>query len=146
MSTFRHRTDLKYTPAQLFDLVVDVERYPEFIPWMISTRIRQRKDQTIWTEFTVGLGPLRKHFTTMAILDRPRQIEISSHDHMFERFEQKWTFSSLTDGGTHVEYYVDFKLRSFLLQALLDRAFADRAASIVSAYTRRARRLYGAAN
>jgi coenzyme Q-binding protein COQ10 len=143
MPTYSHRAELKYTSAQLFDLVVDVERYPEFIPWMISTRIRRRTSQAIWTEFTVGLGPLRKHFSTMAVLERPRQIEITSHDPMFERFEQKWTFKPLIDGGTHVEYHVVVKFRSFLLQALLDRSFSDRAASIVSAYIGRARRLYG---
>jgi coenzyme Q-binding protein COQ10 len=143
MPTYSHRAELKYTPAQLFDLVVDVERYPEFIPWVISTSVRHRTDQAIWTEFTVGLGPLRKHFSTKAVLERPHQIEITSHDPMFERFEQKWTFKPLIDGGTHVEYHVDVKFRSFLLQALLDRSFSDRAASIVSAYIGRARRLYG---
>jgi coenzyme Q-binding protein COQ10 len=143
MATFTHRMHSKYTPAQLFDLVADVERYPEFIPWMITTRVRRRTERLIWTDLTIGTGFLRKQFSTVATLDRPHQIAISSHDLMFERFEQKWTFNQSTEAGTDVEYRVDFALKSFVLQALMDVTFADRATKIVSAYTRRARRLYG---
>jgi coenzyme Q-binding protein COQ10 len=142
MATFTHRAHSKYTPAQLFDLVVDVERYPEFIPWMIATRVRRRTDRYILTDFTIGTGFLRKQFSTEATLDRPHQILISSHDPMFKRFEQKWTFKQTVARRTDLEYRVDFELRSFVLQALLDVTFADRAAAIVSAYIRRARRLY----
>jgi coenzyme Q-binding protein COQ10 len=144
MVTYTHQAILNYTAAQLFDLVADVERYPEFIPWMIATYVHRRTDRAIWTDLTVGMGPFRKRFSTIAILDRPDQIAINSRDPMFERFEQRWTFKPLADGGTHVEYFVDFKFRSFLLQALIDASFADRASAIISAYTRRARRLYGA--
>jgi coenzyme Q-binding protein COQ10 len=143
MATFSHRTSSKYTAAQLFDLVADVERYPEFIPWMITTRVRRRTDRVIWTDLTVGTGPFRKQFSTVATLERPHQIAISSHDAMFKRFEQKWTFRQTAEAQTDVEYRVEFELRSFVLQGLLDLTFADRAAAIVSAYTRRARRLYG---
>ena len=144
MATYSHRAHLKYTPEQLFDLVAGVEKYPEFIPWMIETRVRRRTDEAIWTDLTVGTGFLRKQFSTIARLDRPRGMVISSHDPMFERFEQKWTFDPLPEGGTDIRYHVDFRFKSLLLQALMDVAFADRASSIVTAYTRRARRLYGA--
>jgi coenzyme Q-binding protein COQ10 len=143
MATFTHRAHSKYTPAQLFDFVVDVERYPEFIPWMLATRVRRRTDRYILTDFTIGTGFLRKQFSTEATLDRPHQILISSHDAMFKRFEQKWTFERTRATGTAVEYHVEFELRSVVLQTLLDVSFANRAAAIVSAYNRRARRLFG---
>jgi coenzyme Q-binding protein COQ10 len=144
VATYSHRAKLKYTPEQLFDLVAGVEKYPEFIPWMIATRVRRRTDEAIWTDLTVGTGFLRKQFSTIARLDRPHGITISSHDPMFERFEQRWTFTLLAEGGTDTRYHVDFRFKSLLLQALMDVAFADRAAAIVTAYIRRARRLYGA--
>jgi coenzyme Q-binding protein COQ10 len=144
MATYSHRAHLKYTPEQMFDLVANVEKYPEFIPWMIATRVRRRTDEAIWTDLTVGTGFLRKQFSTIARLDRPHGLTISSHDPMFERFEQRWTFGQLTEGGTDVRYHVDFRFKSLLLQALMDVGFADRASAIVTAYIRRARRLYGA--
>ena len=144
MATYSHRARLKYTPEQLFDLVAGVEKYPEFIPWMIATRVRRRTDEAIWTDLTVGTGFLRKQFSTIARLDRPHGMTISSHDPMFERFEQKWTFDQLAEGGTDTRYHVDFRFKSLLLQTLMDVGFADRASTIVTAYIRRARRLYGA--
>ena len=144
MVTYTHRARLKYTPDQLFDLVANVERYSEFVPWMIATRVRRRTDQAIWTDLTVGTGFLRKQFSTVARLDRPHRIAISSHDPMFARFEQRWTFDPLAESGTDIQYHVEFRFKSFLLQALMDVAFADRASAIVTAYIRRARRLYGA--
>jgi len=144
MATYSHRAHLKYTPEQMFDLVANVEKYPEFIPWMIATRVRRRTDEAIWTDLTVGTGFLRKQFSTIARLDRPHGMTISSHDPMFERFEQKWTFDQLAEGGTDTRYHVDFRFKSLLLQTLMDVGFADRASTIVTAYIRRARRLYGA--
>lgn len=144
MATYSHRAHLKYTPEQMFDLVANVEKYPEFIPWMIATRVRRRTDEAIWTDLTVGTGFLRKQFSTIARLDRPHGLTISSHDPMFERFEQRWTFGQVAEGGTDVRYHVDFRFKSLLLQALMDVGFADRASAIVTAYIRRARRLYGA--
>ena len=119
MATYSHRAHLKYTPEQLFDLVAGVEKYPEFIPWMIETRVRRRTDEAIWTDLTVGTGFLRKQFSTIARLDRPHGIVISSHDPMFERFEQRWTFTALAEGGTDTRYHVDFRFKSLLLQTLM---------------------------
>ncbi len=143
MATYNHKLRLRYTAAQLFDLVADVERYPEFMPWTIATHVHRRTNRVIWTDLTIGTGIIRKRFSTVATLDRPHKIAITSHDPLFRRFEQKWTFEDSTEGGTDVEYYTEFQLRSFLLQALMDLSFADRASAIVSAYTRRARLLYG---
>src|SRR6187399_835543 len=93
----QHR--LPYTPAQLFELVVDVERYPEFLPWVVRARIFRRKDETIWTDMTMGTALVHRRFTTIALLGKPHRVEIKSHDPMFERFEQIWTFQPSDEGG-----------------------------------------------
>ena len=142
MSAYTERQHLPYAAPQLFDLVADVERYPEFMPWVIEAHIRCRKDHTIITDMTVGVGAFRKRFSTIAVLDRPHRIDISSRDSMFDRFEQGWTFEPAAEGGTNVEYHVDFKFRSLVLQMLMGALFADRAVATMSAYTRRAHRLY----
>ena len=134
---------LKYSASQLFDLVADVERYPEFMPWLIELRIRLRKGDTIFVDMTIAAGPLRKQFSTVGVLHRPHWIGISSDDALFDRFEQRWTFEPAAIGGTNVEYHVDFKFRSHLLQMLMGGAFTDRAAATMAAFERRARRIYG---
>jgi coenzyme Q-binding protein COQ10 len=78
------------------------------------------------------------------VLDRPHRVDVNSHDPAFERFEHIWTFEPSAEGGTNVEYRVDFELRSHLLQALIGISFAQRAREMVRAYMARARRVYGA--
>lgn len=130
----------------MFDLVADVERYPEFVPWIIEARVRHRDAQTMRVDMTIGTGFLAKQFATIAQLDRPHRIDIRSSDPIVERFEQGWTFEPSVDGGTVVEYYVDFELRSRLLQMLIGRTIAGRGAMMVAAFNHRARRLYGQAH
>jgi len=143
MAAHTERQHLAYTAPQLFDLVADVERYPEFLPWMIEARIRHRKDGMMLVDMTIAAGPLRKRFATAAVLHRPHRIEISSQDPLFDRFEQRWTFEPAADGGTNVEYHVDFKFRSRVLQMLMGKSFAERAMATMSAFERQAHRLYG---
>ncbi len=143
MTAYTQRLHLKYTAPQLFDLVADVERYPQFLPWVIEARIRHRQDHTILVEMTIAVGPLRKRISTVGLLHRPHRIDISSHDPLFDCFAQRWTFEPATNGGTNVEYHVDFKFRSRVLQMLIGKSFADRAMTAMSAFERQARRLYG---
>jgi coenzyme Q-binding protein COQ10 len=141
--TRRVRLHLNYSSPQLFDLVADVERYPEFLPWVLAARVTQRQDATIGVDMTIGTSLLCKRFKTVAILERPHRIDIKSHDPLFDRFRQIWTFAPATDDGTDVEYQVDFEFRSRLLQALVGRMFSDQANETVAAFRRRARQLYG---
>lgn len=143
MTAYTQREHLNYTVSQLFDLVADVERYPEFMPWVIDAHIRDRKDHTILVDMTIAAGPLRKRFSTVGVLDRPHRIKISSRDPMFDWFGQQWTFESATGGGTNIEYHVDLKFRSRILQLLIGASFADRAVATISAFKHRAHRLYG---
>jgi coenzyme Q-binding protein COQ10 len=143
MATRTARAHLLYTPEQVFDLVVDVEQYPKFLPWFISAKVSRRSEQTIWVDLTMGTRLFHKRFTTVAQLERPRRIFIDSRDPLFEHFEQNWTFEPAVSGGTDAEYRVDFKLRSRLLQILIESSLAERTVEMVAAYKRRAQELYG---
>ncbi len=143
MTAFTECQHLKYTTVQLFDLVADVERYPEFLPWVIEARIRHRTDITMLVDMTIAAGPLRKQFSTAAVLHRPHRIDISSSDPLFDRFEERWTFGPGAHGGTNVEYHVDFQFRSRVLQMLMAKSFARRAVATMSAFDGQAHRLYG---
>jgi coenzyme Q-binding protein COQ10 len=134
----------RYTPAQLFDLVVDVDQYPNFLPWVITARVTARRDRMMWVAMTMGTSLLHKHFTTKAFLDKPHRVEINSYDPMFECFDQVWTFKPAAEGGTSIEYRVDIRFKSQIMQVLLGVSFAERANTMVKAYMRRAQYLYGA--
>src|SRR3974390_1767930 len=123
MTTYTERQRLKYTPYQLFDLIVDVERYPEFMPWIVNSRVRRRVDNVMYTELTVGKGPLRKRFSTIAVLDRPHRVDITSRDSMFQRFEMHWVLQPIGE-GTNLEYGLNYEFSSRVLQMLMTAAFA----------------------
>jgi coenzyme Q-binding protein COQ10 len=143
MTAHTERLHLDYAPSQLFDLVADVEKYPQFMPWVIAATITRRQDRTIWVEMTIGAGPLRKRFSTIGVLDSPRRIDVSSDDPLFECFRQTWAFHPAPGGGTILEYHVDFKFRSRSLQLLIGKVFADQADRTAAAFKRRARQLFG---
>jgi coenzyme Q-binding protein COQ10 len=137
------RIHVNYTDSQLFDLVADVERFPEFLPWVIAAKVIRSQDTTIWTNMTMGTSFLSKRFTTVALLKRPHRIDISCRDPMFQCFEQRWRFEPAGDGGTFVEYQVDFRFQSNVLQALIGGSFGERSSAMVNAFKRRAQKLYG---
>jgi coenzyme Q-binding protein COQ10 len=127
----------------LFDLVADVERYPEFMSWLVDSRIRHRQDNTVVVAMTVAFGPVRKRFTTTGVLHRPHRIDITSDDPMFDHFVQRWTFESAAGDSTIIGYHVDLKFRSRMLQTLMAAAFSNEAAATISAFKRRADQVYG---
>jgi coenzyme Q-binding protein COQ10 len=143
MPRFAERRHLPYSPQQLFDLVADVEKYPDFVPSVAAAKVRRREGSTVWVDMVVGTHLLRKRFASKAALDRPGRIDISSRDALFERYDQHWTFEPAADGGTVIEFRVDFEFRSRLLQMIMGAYLEDSAKAMVSAFRRRARQMYG---
>jgi coenzyme Q-binding protein COQ10 len=143
MPSHSERRRLRYAPSQMFDLVADVESYPQFVPWVTDARVLRRHDNEMSVEMEIGTRLVRKRFVTKAVLERPDRIEITSSDDLFDRYRQSWTFRPAADGRTVVEYRVDFQFRSRLLDALIGVGFADTARAVMGAFMRRARQVYG---
>jgi len=144
MTTFTQHRHLNFSAEQLFDLAADVERFPEFMPWVTESHVRHRKDRSIVVDMTIAAGPLRRRFSSAGALDRPHRIDITSNDPIFSRFAQRWRFEPAADSGTNVDYQVDVELRSRVLQMLLRASFGELAETTMAAFTRRAHQLYGA--
>jgi coenzyme Q-binding protein COQ10 len=144
MSGHRERRHLRYTPQQLFDLVADVERYPDFLPWVIAAHIRRRDGDMVWVDMEVGTKLVCKSFASKALLERPKRIMISSQDALFDRYEQVWIFEPAEDGGTMIEFRTDFEFHSPLLGTVMGRFLDEAAKAMVSAFKHRARQIYGA--
>jgi coenzyme Q-binding protein COQ10 len=145
MSRYAERRHIPYSPQQMFDLVADVERYPDFLPWLVAARIRRREGNMLSVEMVVGNNLLRRSFSSQAVLDPPRRIDIKSLDSMFERYDQHWRFELADDGGTIVDFRVDFEFRFRMLQLIMGGFLQEAASAMVGAFNRRARALYGPA-
>lgn len=139
---------LPYRPEQLFDVVADVRRYPEFIPYLNAMRVWEEAEEapgvrTFKAEAQVGFGLFRERFGTLVGANRPGgEIEAYLISGPFHRLENRWRFRTHPQ-GTAIDFFIDMELKSKLLQAMVD-ANADKVTGkIVKGFEARARELYG---
>ena len=133
-----HRV-VPFTPEQIFDLVADVERYPEFVPWWAAAHITAREDGVYYTDQIVRIALLRLRFATKTSLVRPCRIDVTSADRAFRRFHVGWTFEALAGRRCDVGLTMTFQLRSRLLQEISAAFLEGAPARLISAFESRAR-------
>jgi coenzyme Q-binding protein COQ10 len=142
MPTHAERKIIPYRPDQLFDLVADVGKYPEFLPWCVGARVRTRSESELVADLTIGFGPLRESFTSRVALERPRRIRVRYENGPFRYLNNQWTFTPHPRGSA-VDFFVDFEFRSRLLRAAMNVVFNEAVRRMVNAFERRARAVYG---
>jgi coenzyme Q-binding protein COQ10 len=143
MPTHAEERVLPYTPEQLFTLVADIERYPEFLPWCVGARVKERQGDLIVADLIIGFRMFRERFTSRVTLDPPRRIDVAYAEGPFRYLNNHWTFTP-DPGGCRVGFYVDFEFKSRLLQRLIEVLFGEAVRRMVGAFEKRARDLYGA--
>jgi coenzyme Q-binding protein COQ10 len=140
---------LPYTPEQLFALVGDVARYPEFVPWVTAMRTwnqRQLSDgvEALDAEAKVGFSFLKERFATRVRRDaHNRQIDTSLLSGPFRKLENRWRFLEAGHGCTRIEFDIDFQFKSRLLEGLLAANFTHAVDRLMGCFEARARALYG---
>ena len=133
---------LPYSAESLFDLAADVERYPDFLRWWISARIRKREAEVYYTDQILGLGPVRVSFGSKTVLRRPERIDVTSDEPPFTRFRLSWTFEPLPgDSGCRVRLTAELDFSSHLFQRLVDHVLPATIEEIIVSFERRARQL-----
>jgi coenzyme Q-binding protein COQ10 len=142
MPTHAEKRFLPYTPEQVFDLVADIERYPEFLPWCVGARIRERRDNVILGDLLIGWRMVRERFTSRVTLNRPDRIDVEYTEGPFRYLKNHWVFER-QPGGCLVDFFVDFEFRSRMLQGVIAALFNEALKRMVSAFEKRAQELYG---
>jgi coenzyme Q-binding protein COQ10 len=133
---------LPFTAEQVFDLVADIERYPDFLPWWISASIRKREADTCYVGQVLGRGPVRVQFDSTAVLRRPERIDISSSDRPFRQFNLSVQILPSSPAGCRLSISAQLELRSAFLQQIVRRVLAGSIDDIIAAFEARAHRLY----
>jgi coenzyme Q-binding protein COQ10 len=130
---------------QMWDLVADVESYPQFLPWCAGARVRERSDTLQVADMVIGFGPFRESFTSRNALLRPEHIKVRYERGPFRYLHNDWIF--LPDPrGCRVDFTIDFEFHSRILQAAIGVVFNEATRRMVNAFLRRARDVYGAPN
>lgn len=149
MPSFRNKRRVPYTPAQMFDLVADVEQYPAFLPLCEALRVRRRAAsgegvETLIADMTVGYKAIRETFTSRATLDRPRlRILVEYVDGPFRHLENRWAFHQLDDVGCEVDFFISYEFKSMALGLVMGAVFERAFHKFAEAFEERARTVYG---
>ncbi|MFO6463331.1 type II toxin-antitoxin system RatA family toxin [Jannaschia sp. KMU-145] len=141
--------DLPYTAQQMYDLVADVERYPDFLPWTAAARIRSREDapdgEVMLADLVISFKVFRERFGSRVVLHpETRVIETEYLDGPFKHLQSEWRFEEI-EGGCRIHFWVDFEFKNALIGRVVGVVFNEAMQRVVRAFETRARALYGPA-
>ena len=142
MPTHAEKRHLPYRPEQLYTLVAEVDKYPEFLPWCKAARITQRDGDMFLADLVIAFKVWRERFTSKVVLHPEHGVDVAYINGPFRYLNNHWRFEAAPDGGCIVNFYVDFEFKSRLLQNLIGLLFNEAVHRMVGAFEGRARRLY----
>jgi coenzyme Q-binding protein COQ10 len=146
MPKFETRHPVRFTARQMYDLVADVEAYPQFLPLCEALSVRSRAAHgtgaVLVADMLVGYGPIRERFTSKVTLE-PDALKIQSTylDGPFRRMDNRWTFIDTPD-GSDVLFFIDYEFKSMMLQVLMGSMFDVAFRRFTAAFEERARKVY----
>lgn len=146
--TAKHTTTIvPHTAREMFDLVADVEKYPEFIPWCVALRIIKSDVAegrgTLSADMVVAYKVFREKFRSKVSLDRENgAIDVEYQDGPFRSLQNRWRFIDRPEGGSVIDFHIDFEFRNFLLQATAHAVFDKAFARMSEAFVKRADEVY----
>ena len=136
------RRIIKHTPSNLFKLVSDVKRYPEFLPWCLGARVKNNRKNNFEADLIIGFKIYKEIYSSEISLDNiNKKIIVNYKDGPFEYLENFWVFKD-NKNGCEVEFMVDFKFKSVFLQTLMETLFSEAVRRMVGAFEKRANELY----
>jgi coenzyme Q-binding protein COQ10 len=157
MSKYTETRFLPYAPAQLFELVAAVDRYPEFLPWCLAARILSAENLRgaphkglMVAELVIGFRMIRERYTSRVTLQPPQRIDVTCVEGPFRYLNNRWIFEPVAPsaerpvGGTMLTFHIEFEFRSTLLQSLIGGLFNEAVRRMVAAFESRAKQLYSA--
>jgi coenzyme Q-binding protein COQ10 len=148
MPQFTTRRRVRHTAAEMFSLVADIERYPEFVPLCRSLKVRQRIEEpegveVVIADMTVAYRLVREAFTSRVTLDRPNlQILVEYLEGPFSHLENRWTFHPVAERVCDVEFFISYEFRSRTLGLLMGAMFDVAFRRFAAAFEQRADRIY----
>lgn len=149
MPTYETTRRVSHSAQNMFDLVADVERYPEFLPLCEALKVRTKRERDgktmLVADMTVGYKKIRETFTSQVILKPDEnRIDVSYIDGPFRYLDNRWTFTDNADGTSDVQFYIDYEFKSRVLGALMGSMFDRAFRMFAEAFETRADTIYAA--
>jgi coenzyme Q-binding protein COQ10 len=143
MGTRLHTHFLPYRPDQLYDLVADVEKYPEFLPWCLGVRVLSRSEKDLVVDLIVGYKFFRETFRSKVHLTPKTRIDVEYITGPFHHLNNHWVFKAGADSGTNVDFFIDFQFKNSFFQSATQMVFEGAFDKMLTAFEKRAQEVYG---
>jgi ribosome-associated toxin RatA of RatAB toxin-antitoxin module len=144
MPTIHRSCRVPHTAAEMFDLVNDIEAYPEFLHWVRAARIDERGDDYMKATMDIGISGIHKSFTTLNTFERPQRLDIELVSGPFRHLDGLWEFDDVGDGECEVSVALTFEVLASPLSMVFSMVFEELVRAQVSAFVHRADTIYGA--
>jgi len=151
MPTHAEKRVLPYTPEDLFNLVRDIEKYPEFLPWCKELRIQKRelkgREEILSADMVVGFKLFRERFSSRVIArpsleGMPYRIDVMYLDGPFKFLKNHWVFNGIKN-GTEIDFFINFEFQNIIMEKVVGIVFTEAVKKMVTAFEDRARNVYG---
>ncbi|AYM10626.1 type II toxin-antitoxin system RatA family toxin [Agrobacterium tumefaciens] len=147
MPQFETHRLVKHSPDRMYDLVVDVEKYPQFLPLCEALVIRSRKERDgktlLVADMTVGYKAIRETFTTQVLLNpAERAIDVKYIDGPFKYLDNRWRFEASAEGGSAIHFFIEYEFKNRLLGAVMGSMFDRAFRMFAEAFETRADKIY----
>lgn len=143
VTTYEEKKQFPYSVEQLFELVMDIERYPEFLPWAKAARIIERHHDHLIADLLVSFKGVDEQYRSHVSFAHPSRIEVKQVEGKgpFATLFNSWNFTS-TEEGAELHFYIEFEFRNFLLRSLMGTIFTNAQHTMIEAFIKRANQLY----
>ncbi len=144
MPLIKKAARVAYSPEQMFDLVNDIDKYREFVPWCVESTILSRTEDEVHATLGFARGGFQKSFTTLNRLQPHKMVEIRLVDGPFRQLEGFWGFSPQGENGCVISLDLEFEFSTRILAMMFGPVFQQVAQLLVESFTKRAKAVYGA--
>lgn len=142
MTIHAEKRVVSHTPEQLYALVLDVQKYPQFLPWCLAARVKSQTESELTADLIIGFNMFRETFTSYVEFDSDKlEINVRYAEGPFKHLTNNWKFLPHED-GCEIDFYVDFEFNSRLLQSVIEALFTEAVRRMVRAFETRADKLY----
>ena len=143
MHTHSEKRVLPHTAEQMFNLIEDVEKYPQFLPWCTGLRIFKREEGAFYADLMIGYKVIREKFTSKVELTPKTRIDVTYMSGPLRHMRNSWDFAQNDDGTCTVDFFIEFEFRSKLFERLIGKVFDEIVHRMVGAFVDRADDIYG---
>ena len=142
MTKHFEKRKVPYSSLKMFDLVADIEKYPDFLPWCLASRVISNDKNILIADLMIGFQVFKEKFRSKIKLDRKNMIiSVTYEDGPFKFLTNKWDFKE-NKNHCEINFYLDFEFKNIFFQSLMERLFSEAVKRMVAAFEKRASQLY----